>query len=213
MNKNELSSLIFEATSADVISNTSCGFISVMSQKSKEVQRDIPAAFEMYSLLEFYSQSSNMVQADLFPGEHSGPTLVLEPSIVFDHAQDGTGRVVAFIPIQPGDLSLIAMWLSESLCSPHVQGLPGLLALPFTIERHNNQLMLLPSWFAAFYVDGSAETCVPILAMKSVLSHDQFGDWAQTALHGLSGFGMPTKHAMAAAAQVVPKLASTAHTH
>jgi len=59
---------------------------------------------------------------------------------------------------------------------------------------------LLPEWTAAFYVQGLARHCVPILALKSVLEDKRFvGDWVAVALHRLASFALPQAEAQQAA--------------
>lgn len=194
----ELEAFVAQAISGDVLAQAGGGFVSVMAKSAPAIQKDIPAAFEMYTLLEHFLKSLPIRQAALgFDAE----TLELEPGIVVDH--DGN-KVVALLPIQAGQLGEVAFWLADALPSREVKTLPGILALVFSVETHEDIKHLLPEWTAAFYVQGLARHCVPILALKSVLEDKRFGgDWVAVALHRLASFALPQAEAQQAAGSEV----------
>src|SRR5690606_21024395 len=124
------------------------------------VGQDIAVASEMLGLLRHFMGKLP------FQYFSSKTALALEPGIYFDSA---SSVLVALLPIGPSELSLVAYWLSETLENGKVVELPGLLALPFTIEVHDEKQWLMPEWNVIFYIDSSVEHCMPLLAMKSVL--------------------------------------------
>ncbi|WP_426810504.1 hypothetical protein ABOC32_06680 [Pseudomonas sp. WOUb67] len=194
----ELEAFVAQAISGDVLAQAGGGFVSVMAKSAPAIQKDIPAAFEMYTLLEHFLKSLPIRQATIGYGAQM---LDLEPGIVVDH--DGH-KVVALLPIQAGQLGEVAFWLADALPSREVKTLPGMLALVFSVETHEDIKHLLPEWVAAFYVQGQARHCVPILALKSVLEDKHFGgDWVAVALHRLASFALPQADAQQAAGSEV----------
>jgi hypothetical protein len=188
----QIERLINAAISADVFSESSGGFLTLMGRKSKAIRQDVPAAFEMYTLLQhFWSK----LPFRLTPMDETKAPLAMTAG--FDH-DVSNGRLVALIPIEAGTLPHVSYWLCESIRSGTVTAMGGLLALAFTIENHDGVDHLLPDWFAAFYVDGKADHCVPILALRSVAEDDRFGEWVETALHRMSAFGLPSQDALEA---------------
>ena len=92
----------------------------------------------------------------------------------------------------------IAYWIADNLPSPQIKAMPGLLALPFTIEKVGDgaeaQEVLFPEWFAVFYPHAKPEHAFPILALRSVLSHAEFGgDWVNAAVGRMGFYGLPRK--------------------
>jgi hypothetical protein len=180
--RNTLRALIDGAIGGDVIADTDGGFVSIMAKKNPHIRQDIPAAFEMYTLLSHFLDSLP-VHPQLEPSAN-----LANPAIFFD--QDG-GRVLALIKIPAQQMELIAYWLSEGLRSETVKRMPGMLALPFSVEQHDGVAHLIPEWFGAFYVDGNPEHCIPILALRSITADDRFGDWVTVALQRMEHFGLP----------------------
>lgn len=178
-----LHSLIQAAIGGDVISEEGGGFVTVMAQSNPHIRQDIPSAFEMYTLLDHFLGSSRISELP-----RDSALTDLAPSILIDRK---AGRVLALIAIPALQMELIAFWLAEGLRSQTVKNMPGILAMPFSIEVRDEVEHLIPEWFAAFYVDGKPEHCVPILALRSVTGDDRFGDWVSIALERMQHFGLP----------------------
>ncbi|MFP3996362.1 hypothetical protein SHV74_17620 [Pseudomonas capeferrum] len=192
--RGELEAFVAQAISGNVFAQSGGGFVSVMAKSTPAIQKDIPAAFEMYTLLEHFLKTLPIRHEALGFG---APTINLEPGIVVSH--DG-GKVIALLPIQANQLGDVAFWLADALPSREVKAMPGTLALMFTVETHDAINHLLPEWLAAFYVQGDARHCVPILALKSVLEDERFGgDWVAVAVHRLTEFALPQAAAEQAA--------------
>lgn len=190
----ELEAFVAQAISGNVFAQTGGGFLGVMAKSVPAIQKDIPAAFEMYTLLGHFLKSLPLRHAKL---AFAAPAVKLEPGIVVDSE---AGRVVALLPVQANQLGEVAFWLADALPSAEVKAMPGILALMFSVETHGEEEHLLPEWLAAFYVQGSARHCVPILALKSVLEDERFGgDWVAVALHRLADFALPQADAQQAA--------------
>jgi len=186
--------LIQNAIGGDILTENDGGFIAVMSKKGVNVQNDIPVAFEMYSLLSFFMSSLPITDVEL---SDDMPEIALTPSILYDSA---TQRLVVLVPIGRQALSDVAYWISDNFRSDHVKQMPGILAIPFSIEMHDTVYHLLPEWFCAFYVDGDKNHCVPLLSFKSVMDNAQFGgDWVDVALKRMAAFCLPHEEALRAA--------------
>lgn len=172
----------------DVIADSGSGFVAVMGKKSNlDIRQDVPAAYEMYTLLSHF-----LDKLPFHVGELGGADTVLSPSVHFDKAN---GRVVALIPVGEKELELISFWLAEGLRSSTVKAMAGVLALPFSVEAHEDEPYLIPEWFAAFYVNGNEDHCVPMLALRSVTRDERFGDWVAIALERMQVFGLPCESA------------------
>ena len=50
----ELEAFVAQAISGNVFAQSGGGFVSVMAKSTPAIQKDIPAAFEMYTLLEHF---------------------------------------------------------------------------------------------------------------------------------------------------------------
>lgn len=175
-----------------------CGPESVLTamgaHANPSVAQDVPVAAEMFGLLRHFL--GTLPRHSLADGE----VYRLAPGIYENHPLN---QAVAFIPIQAGELDLIAYWLAQSVQSPKMIALPGLLVLPFSIEEHDGRRWLIPEWFALFYVDSAPDHCVPLLALRSVLDDGRFSDWVDAALVRAAAFRLPTVEAVQAAAQVI----------
>jgi len=169
-------------------------------QANPRVAQDIPVASEMLGLLRHFGNSLPYQETDC-------DWLPLQPGI-YDHAT--AGRTVAIVPVKAGELDLIAYWLTQNIQSPELLALPGLLAIPFSIEEHDGQSWLIPEWFSLFYVDASADHCVPLLGLRSVLDDGRFSDWVPAALARADAFGLPTAAAVQGAGRVVVKKSTPA---
>lgn len=189
-----LSELVTAAIGGDIFSETGGGFVTVMAKGAPSIKTDIPAAFEMYSLLEHFLKT---LPNSVTPMGPDSPVMELSSGIRV--SADGD-KLVALIPINAGELADIAFWLADGLPSREIKKMPGLLALPFSIEVHDEIQHLVPEWFAAFYVKGIADHCIPILALKSVMNDQRFGgDWVAVAIHRMTAFSLPQADAEAAA--------------
>lgn len=188
--QNRIQKLIDAAISADVIGDVNGGFIGVMGKSSPGIRTDIPAAYEAYTLLSHYLAVLPDRSIELDAGLQVVP---VEPAILHDAARS---RLVALLPIKAGQLTEIAFWLTSNIPSEQVKKMAGVLALPFSIETHHGIEIMLPEWFAALYVNGSASHCIPILTLRSVMHDQRFGgDWVAVALERMATFGLPTENA------------------
>lgn len=156
---------------------------------------DIPAAMEMVSLLQLYSQTANVTCVDSI-GEFGDDDVDLVPGIVT------TGnKLLLKLDVPAGDLEYIAHWISDALPSAELKAMPGILVIPFTIEVIENpneepQSALFPDWMSVFYPHGNEDHAFPILVLKSVLTSDSFlNDWVNLAVARLSVYGLPRKKA------------------
>jgi len=189
--RQELQTLAEAAISGDVLTGEGSGFMTaVMGRQKKLVQQDIPAAMEMYTLLSHF-----LARLPLHAVTFEGADVLLAPSILFD---EPAGKVVALVPIGADELSLVALWIAAGIRSETVRKMAGVLALPFSIEMHSETQVLVPEWFAAFYVSGNEDHCVPTLIMQSVMDDDRFRDWVAVALERMSVFGLPNASAKGA---------------
>lgn len=185
--------LIDAAISADVIDDSNAGFIGVMGKSSPGIRTDIPAAYEAYTLLSHYLTRLPDCSLDLDEGLHVVP---VKPAILHDAKRS---RLVALLPIRAGELTEIAFWLTSNIPSEQVKRMAGVLALPFSIETHEGNEMMLPEWFAALYVNADASHCIPLLTLKSVMQDQRFGgDWVAVALERMKIFSLPTESASTA---------------
>ena len=76
-----------------------------------------------------------------------------------------------------------------------VQRDPG-LAMPFSVEAHGEgegaEAVLFPEWFTVYYPYGRADLAFPILALRSILHHEQFGgDWVNVAIGRMAHYSLP----------------------
>jgi hypothetical protein len=179
----EIVQLIDAAIGGDVLTNSGGGFLAVMATSNSYVQQDIPAASEMYTLLAHYITSLPLYAVTL-----QGADVLLSPAVLYD---EPAGKLVALLPIKEQELDLIAYWAAGGIRSDTVRAMKGLLALPFSIEVRDDVRHLIPEWFAAFYVNGSEEHCVPTLTLRSITQDERFGDWVAVALERMQVFGLP----------------------
>lgn len=103
----ELEAFVAQAISGDIFAQAGGGFVSVMAKSSPAIQKDIPAAFEMYTLLEHYLKSLPVRHAAIGYG---AKMLDLEPGIVVD---DDGRKVIALLPIQANQLAQVALSTGE----------------------------------------------------------------------------------------------------
>ena len=190
--RTELHQLVAAAIGGDAVTGTGFGFVGVMAGAAPAIRQDIAPAFEMYTLLSHYLDRLPIAHTDL--GTSAVP---LAPAVHYDR---GAGRLLALLPIGKSELSLIAHWLAAGLRSDTVRNMPGLLALPFSVETRDGTRHLLPEWLAAYYVDGNAEHCVPLLALPSMMLDARMADWLTIAFERMPLFGMPCATARAAVA-------------
>jgi hypothetical protein len=185
--RGELLSLIEAAIAGDLLNEDRCGFVTVMARSKPHIRQDIPAAFEMYTLLTHYLGTLPLHAVTLGCSE-----VPLAPGILFDVP---SGRLLVLIPVDAHQMEDIAYWVASGVRSPAVKAMAGLLALPFSIEAREETRHLIPEWFAAFYVGGSADHCVPVLALRSIVLDPRFADWVAVALERMPVFGLPCARA------------------
>lgn len=184
MDTTRIQTMINTAISQDVFNNGEAGFISIMAKKGSQTMQDIPAAFEAYTLLEHFISKIPLIHC------HSSYEII--PSIV----ALPNDKLVALFPIEDAELAIVAHWLTSNLVSDIVKQMPGVLAIPFSIEMHEETEFLLPEWFGVFYVDSDSNHGIPILTLRSILNDTHFqGDWVNIALERMSAFGLPADKA------------------
>ena len=184
--------LVEAAIGGDVLAGADFGFVGVMARAAPAIRQDIAPAFEMYTLLAHY-----LAALPLATGALDGVEVALAPAIHYDQAG---GRVLALLPVGKNELALVAHWLAGGLRSDAVKAMPGVLALPFSIETHAGRRHVLPEWFAAYYVDGRPQHCVPLLALASMAHERGLADWMAVAFERMALFGLPCAEARAAVA-------------
>ena len=161
------------------------GFIELMSQKTPN---DIPMAFEMYTLLGYFLEKLPLKEVKLQIG---ATEISLEQTILYDMENS---RVIALISVNENELQEIAYWLADGIPSSLIKEKSGILALPFSIEKHNDEPYLIPEWFAVLYIDQDPEQFIPLLTLKSILNNEQFGgDWVDIALKRMDIFSLPKR--------------------
>ncbi len=170
------------------------GFIQVMAKKdSRSIQNDIPAAFEMYALLQHYLGHLPLRDTAL---SEDLPEIDLTPGILYDGEHK---RVVALIACETDTLPYIAHYVADRIPSSELKGRAGTLALSFTIETHGEVEHLIPEWHAAWYVGHDPGHCIPVLTLRSVLQDEQFsGDWVDVAMQRMGVFRLPRAKALEA---------------
>ena len=171
------------AIGGDILTERDGGFLAVMSKGSSMVRQDIPASFEMYSLLLHFLPKSQVSHASFQAAD-----LVLVPGVQYDPDRKA---VVLLVAIEAEALQYVACAIADNLRSDKVKAMPGVLAVPFAIETIEGEQFLVPEWFVSFYVDGNEDQCVPLLTGRSVTDDQRFGDWVNIAVERMAHFGLP----------------------
>jgi len=186
MSLDELGVLVTEAMDPEA-----GGVIVVMGEKSDSARNDIPAAFEMMSLLDHFKNRLCFFEPTI---DEQHIVDKLNHGVSFDRA---TGRVRALLPIRAGELADIAYWISDRLPSDQVKGFAGTLALLFEVQEFEGKRYLLPEWFSCFYVNHDVNHLIPILVLRAILENETIGaDWVLTALHRSKVYGLPAEKAI-----------------
>lgn len=154
--------------------------------------RDVPVAMEMVALLQHFADRLAVRDVPEM-GEVGSQDVELSPGIVW-----GGSKLLALLDIPAGAFEEMAHWIADSLPSAKIRAMPGVLALPFTIENKGEgedaQAVLFPDWIAAFYPHARAEHAFPILTLRSVLANEAFGgDWVDAAVGRMGFYGLPRK--------------------
>jgi hypothetical protein len=181
--RTEIAALIESAIGGDVLNDSGGGFVGVMAKSNPNVMQDIPAAFEMYTLLSHYLGKLPIYSVTL-----SEADVLLAPSVLYDVAAK---KVLVLIAVNARELDMIAYWAAGGIRSDTVRAMAGVLALPFSIETHDDTAHLIPEWFAAFYVGGNEDHCIPSLTLRSITLDERMGDWVAVALKRMPTFGLP----------------------
>lgn len=155
--------------------------------------RDVPVAMEMVALLQHFVERLD-VRSQPELGD-SGPDVPLVPAVIW-----GGSKLLLLIDVPQGAFGDIAHWVADSLPSSKIKAMPGVLALPFAVERKGDeaeaQAILFPEWFSVFYPNANPAHAFPILALRSVLSNDAFGgDWVDAAVGRMAFYGLPREGA------------------
>lgn len=177
----QIAMLTDAALCGDWAGGASASVLGVMGCSAPKA-RDVPVAMEMVSLLQHFSMSHSM--HGFAP---QGESLALAPGIAWCGS-----RALLLIEVGAGAFEEIAYWISDRLPSAQIKAMPGILALPFTVESPAAGAMLFPDWFAVFYPHGRQEHAFPILALQSALAHEDIGaDWVAAALGRMGFYGLP----------------------
>lgn len=186
----EIRAMIASLTAAALCGDWESDTISVLQLMGRNAlqARDVPAAMEMISLLQHFApripvlklenefKENTALRSGLFWGESS--------------------KLILLLDISAGGLDEVACWIADNLPSAKIKSMPGLLAIPFTVEKKGHddsaQNVLFPDWVTVFYPYSRAENAFPILTLRSVLSHDAFSDgWVEAAIERLGFYGLP----------------------
>lgn len=153
------------------------GVIAALQQKSVDARRDIPAAFEAYSLLlrALDRHPAQAIEDGSTPSQEAGVYVL------------NNHYVICATPIEAGMLRYEALWATEYVFSEKLKDLPGTLMTLFEVEHINEQQHLFPEWFSIFidHQDGR----FPLLTMRSVLADERFNDWVKLAHERMGEYG------------------------
>ena len=154
--------------------------------------RDVPVATEMIALLQHFVSDLEIRPAPALGHDHA-PDVSLSPGIVW-----GDGKFLLLLDVPADTFEYLAHWIADRLPSAQIKAMPGVLALPFTIEPKgdDNRLFLFPDWFSVFYPYGRKESAFPILGLQSVLMNESFGgDWVKAAVGRMGFYSLPRQAA------------------
>lgn len=179
-----------------------CGVIAAMGRNDPSTQRDIPAAFEAYSLLlnqldrtELQNAAPGAPVVELSPGVHCMPCTDGDG----EQAASVKGRVVCLVGVEAGMLGYAAHWLVDNLRSDTVRRMGGILAVPFEIRQIDARDHLVPDWFCIFYQSANPRLNYPLLSFRSVLTDERFrGEWTDVARARAPLYGLPMHDPMKA---------------
>lgn len=183
----QIAALTDAALCGDWAVSTSPSVLRAMGQDSLKA-RDIPVAMEMIALLQHFG-ATLPVRLEALGGEAA---IDLQGGVVWDQS----GKLVLMLPVEAGALNETAHWLADALPSQKLRAMAGVLALPFTVEPHGEgdeaEAVLFPEWFAVYYPYGRASHAFPILALRSILHHGEFGgDWVNVAVGRMAHYSLP----------------------
>ena len=179
-----------------------CGVIAAMGRNNPSIRRDIPAAFEAYSLLlgqleraEPHDVTPDVPVAGLSPGVYCMPCADVGEA----HAESVRGRVVCLTRVEAGMLGYAAHWLADNLYSETVRRMGGILAVPFEIRQIDARDHLVPDWFCIFYQSANPRLNYPLLSFRSILTDERFrGEWTDVARLRAPLYGLPMHDPMKA---------------
>ena len=186
-----IASLTNAAMGGDWEADDKASVLQVMGRDPLKA-RDVPVAMEMVALLQHFVDRLAVRDVPEM-GEVGSQDVGLSPGIVW-----GGSKLLALLEIPAGAFEEMAHWIADSLPSAKIRAMPGVLALPFTIENKGEgedaQAVLFPDWIAVFYPHARAEHAFPILTLRSVLANDAFGgDWVDAAVGRMGFYGLPRK--------------------
>ena len=186
-----IASLTSAAMGGDWEADDKASVLQVMGRDPVKA-RDVPVAMEMVALLQHFADRLAVRDVPGL-GEVGSQDVELSPGIVW-----GGSKLLALLDIPAGAFEDMAHWIADSLPSEKIRAMPGVLALPFTIENQGDgddaQAVLFPDWIAVFYPHARAEHAFPILTLRSILASDAFGgDWVDAAVGRMGFYGLPRK--------------------
>lgn len=137
--------------------------------------RDVPVAMEMIALLQHFSTRLDVRDVPGL-GEEGEEDVELAPGIVW-----GGSKLLVLLDVPAGTFEDIAHWVADSLPSAKIKAMPGVLALPFTIESTGEgdeaKAVLFPDWVAACSIRTGAKSmrsrsspCVPCCRTKRLVA-------------------------------------------
>lgn len=153
--------------------------------------RDVPVAMEMIALLQHFAPRLGVLDNTGLGDD--GQDVELAPGVLW-----GGSKLLLLIDVPAGQFEDISHWVADSLPSAKIKAMPGILALPFTIEQKGDeadaQALLFPEYFAVFYPHGKADNAFLTLTMRSVLEHEAIGgDWVDAAVARMGFYGLPRR--------------------
>jgi hypothetical protein len=165
--------------------------VSIMVGTTWDAQQDVPTAIETYGLLSHFLHYLPVRHTAL---SREATPVELAPVIHFDA---GNGRLLALVPIGTGELYAVAYWCTINMTNTAFRQMPGLLALPFSLETHAGTEVLIPDWCRVFFADGKPSYCIPILTLRARFSlAEANSDWLNAALARLRTYALPVEAAM-----------------
>ena len=186
-----ISGLTQSALCGDWSTETEPSVLRTMGRDSAKAL-DVPVAMEMVALLQHFG-ATLPVRCAALGGEASVNLLA---GVVWDNSE----RILLLLEVAANTLGDTAHWISDALPSDTIRALPGVLALPFTVEHQgvgsDAKPVLFPDWFCVYYPHASGAHAFPILALKSVMRHDAFGgDWVNAAVGRMAHYSLPRAQA------------------
>ena len=157
------------------------GLIASIGNDNIKAQ-DIPRIAESFSLLAYFVEKLPIYS-------FSGQALNIEPCIILDKT-----KLVLMLHVNEGSATHVCHWLFDTICSPKLRDMAGIVAVPFVFAQVKGELHIVPDWFFVFYPEGGEFFFVPAVISKSVLSNDDVGEeWASFVVGEMNNYCLPTE--------------------